>query len=237
MSRQSDPIYPEYAELRAEADRRASWCVDPADINFRIPDLVAARGYDWAYAVLGRPYGGPQSLYGSDIELLKLAGERDLDPSLPQHVVEARAAAEAHSIAGQEAAAARRRLLDEEWQAIVAALAARQNPVLVKVAHNYTSGRHCESGYVQGGDHIVFETRLLASAGRLRREPGQSACYQPSRARNVEVLVEVDDDRLPTCKSCIRTVARVVGLGAATMLGEPPAGARGYAANRRVRGW
>jgi hypothetical protein len=205
-----EPEYPEYGELRAAADRRAGPFVDPVDVHHRIPALVDRRGHDWVRAVLGRGYGGPAALYGSDMELLKLADERGLDPPLPAHIVAARAAARAREEEEERRRAELIRLRDAEWDALREAL-----PVRVDVYHNYTSHRHYD-GYVQGVDHIVVKEEL--HVGRLHRDKGRPLCWTPSRADDLVVFDDPGDHRRPECKACIRTACRLTGVEAPTLL-------------------
>lgn len=206
------PEYPEYGTLRADADRLAGPFVDPADVHHRIPALVDRRGHDWVLAVLGRGYGGPGSLYGSDMALLKLADERDLNPPLPAHILARRAEQRARQDEAEQARLARLKLLDEEWAALRAAL-----PVPVEVYHNYTSHRHYE-GYVQGKDHILVEAEL--HVGRLHRFKGEPLCFTPSNAHNLVYFDDPGDHRRPECRACIRTACRITRLEAPTLLSQ-----------------
>lgn len=83
-------------------------------------------------------------------------------------------------------------------------------PVPVTLAHNYTSVRHLEF-YIQGGEHIMLTAPL--NVGRLRRDQGEPLCWTPSRARGPAALPHWDDpvDRMPTCRTRIRTAYRITG--------------------------
>ncbi len=209
-----DPTYPEYAALRDAAEQRTGQFVDPVDVNRRIPELVRRRGHDWAFAVLGRPYHGVGSLYGPDMELLKLADELGLEPPLPADVVARRAAAREREEAESRAWLAMHERIATEWAALRAAL-----PVPVEVFHNYTSARHVD-GFSQGADHIILSKDLRV--GRLSRERGLPLCFVPSRAKDLQVFDDPGEHRRPTCKACIRTACRITRLDAPTMLNPRP---------------
>jgi hypothetical protein len=76
------------------------------------------------------------------------------------------------------------------------------------VWHNWTA-RHLD-GYEQGADHIVTMEPL--HVGRVTREARRPLCWTPSRAhelRHVQANGEEKEDRVPTCKACLRTAERI----------------------------
>jgi hypothetical protein len=199
------PTYPEYAVLRALADRRGGRFVDPLDVHSRIPNLINRRGYDWALAVLGREYRGVGSLYGSDTELLKIADERDLTPPLPQWVHDARAAAaERERRRAEQLAAARQRDVDA-WEAVL-----RQMRVEVDVYTNTTA--RVRLGNMEYLAHAVPSVRDAYSGVRkIRTHPvGRALCESENRARPLSLSHPPEPDGVPvTCVRCLAWAVKV----------------------------
>lgn len=210
---ETPPDYPEYAALRAAAQRSFT---DPR-WQALLNEAVQARGGDWCSAVLGREWGAGRDS-ATDVSMLLLAHEHDVVPPIPQFILDARAEREAREAVaraereGRERAEAERQAkIDAEWKALAEAL-----PVPVVVAHNYRSRRHYEN-YVQGVDHIVVLAEL--HHGRLSRRATQALCESPSNAHNLYFPnLDIERNRRPECKSCIRTACRITGLAALTLM-------------------
>lgn len=216
MNGDSEPSYREYEGLkqRAQAAMRAQGhTVNPADIP-RLERMIAERGDDWATAVIGRQYWGLRSVSTLEAKMLDLADREGLTPPLPADIAAFRAECRQREEEKEQAVKKRRAAKDSEWDAIFKAM-----PVTVAVAHNYESHRHCESGFVQGGDHIIVQEEL--KAGRLKREKYTSLCETPSYRHNLHFPFPEGDGgyRLPTCKKCIRTASKLTKQGAETLLG------------------
>jgi hypothetical protein len=113
------PTYPEYAELAEAARRGAPRFVDPANL-YPCAAAAARRGADWCTAVLGFPFPGVRRLTVVQDRLLVLADAADIDPPLPDWIVEARAEGARRQAALQEGRRARARADDAAWHAALA---------------------------------------------------------------------------------------------------------------------
>ncbi len=199
-----EPTYPEYADLRADADRLAGRFVDPVDVHSRIPNLVRRRGHEWALAVLGREYLGPGSLYGSDMKLLQLADERDLNPPLPDWVVEGRRRASEHE-AGREAR--RREALQRDvdaWNAVVAAVA------VDLVVYTNTTAR-VRLGRSEHLAHAVPTTDVYSGTRTVRtHRAGRALCETATRPKPLALSHRAEPAGTPvTCVRCMAWAPKV----------------------------
>lgn len=198
------------AKLRAQAGRVSDSFIDPR--AFR---AVRDAGFhaEWATAVLGRPYPGWNRVAPWEISLLALALKAEPDRPEPPAVQARREAQQRASDdysrrqAEQEAAAR------ATWHALRDRL-----PVPVTVGHNWTM---VHLGHYQvGRDHIVVQADL--HQGRLHRQAEQVLCEIPSHkkryasyngtSRNPLRGVDRGDDgqdRVPTCKACLRIAGQV----------------------------
>ena len=181
------PTYPEYAQLLADAQAahaKDGQFVDPRKVHQveRLP-----RDWDWMLRVLGHEYTRRSML---EVHLLLLAHERDLDPPLPQWVVDARAAAAA---AQAEKQAAAQRLEDAAravWDA-----ARKDCPVELRVLLNANAhvGRNL--------GHAVPDVECVS--GRQRRHlAGRALCETATRAKPLNL--EGGKGTAVTCVSCLK---------------------------------
>lgn len=108
------PSYPEYPDLLVQAERNARGPVDPCSIP-RKEDLIRRRGSDWCLAVLGKPCHGLAFISSVAAELLVLADAADIDPPLPQWVVDARAETARRKQARDDERAGRRKRDRDAW--------------------------------------------------------------------------------------------------------------------------
>lgn len=190
------------ADLRLAAMADASSFVDPRLLR-EAGQLIRLATDDWLSRVLGRPITVARWRFTSNIELAVMVRALKAD----RRYLEALDAAKwAEYRRGREEAeraiAAVVQAERDEWAALAASL-----PVPVEVWHNWTA-RHLD-GYEQGADHIVVMADLRA--GRLFRKARTSLCWTLSRdhqLRYVEPNVG-DERRLPDCKACLRTAARL----------------------------
>lgn len=180
--------------LRARARREAGPFVDP-DVQRRF----RVHNGEWATEVLGGPYGGPHALTWPELYLLHLAVQAEPTPPPPPRATAARLARELEEAPARRAAAEEAARQEEEWRDLVATLQAAG--VRVEVRHNYTSHRHLEF-YTQGGDHVYLLDPL--HVGRLHRDARVALCHTPSNAPNLEYLEPTQDNRLPSCRTCLR---------------------------------
>ncbi len=195
-----EPDYPEYAGLRALAEesvRRDGDFVDPVKLRMR---ESSRRDRDWAISVVG---DGRRGLV--ELHMLLLAEGQDINPPLPGWLAEARAAAAEKNRAEEQAWQDRLRALEDAWRAIYEKLG-----FAVGVAYNYSGPHHYET-YTSGAVHIL--TWVDLNRGRLVRPVGAPLCWTPSRAGHLEFADRGDpaDRRVPTCKACIRSAAKLAG--------------------------
>ena len=168
--------YPEYAELREEAERTCPRFVDPRGL-LKDEEMRRRRGYDWCTAVLGRAYS-PRAITTVDAHMLKIADERNLDPPLPQSILDARAEAQR-----REQKRTEQRQAYKERDVAAWADALEQCDVPVHVRPN-TRGRRTP-GHADGFNdgplrHAVPD--VDAMSGRSRRHPvGRALCETEPR--------------------------------------------------------
>lgn len=199
-----DPTYPEYVDLRAEADKRHRPTVDPFDVHSRIPNLIHRRGHEWALAVLGREYFGVGSLYGSDMELLKLADERDLDPPLPQWVIDARQRDADHRAELEERRRAARQRDVEAWAAVAA------NVTVDLAVHTNTKAR-VRRGEMHYLAHAVPTADAYSGTRRIRtHRAGRALCETENRPKPLSLDDRAEPAGTPvTCVRCLDWASKV----------------------------
>jgi hypothetical protein len=198
------PTYPEYAQLHADAQAETGQFVDPVKVRAW---QALPRGRDWKMAVLGHDLAVSQV----EMHMLLLAHARNLDPPLPQWLVDQRAARAATAAAEAAAYEAREAGLWAEWKALADKL-----PVPVALAYNYSGPNHLEM-WCQGAVHVLVREPL--SVGRLSRPVGYALCSVPSN-QGSQLFAHQDEphDRRPTCKTCIRIACRLTRLEAPLLL-------------------
>ncbi|MBO2461624.1 hypothetical protein [Actinomadura violacea] len=201
-----------HLERLREQARRDGRFIDPDALR-----KVRTTGFhtEWATAILGRSYPGLRELQDWEIELLALALDAEPDRPVPATALERRATADRarqeRERAAAEADAARR----EVWHELQDRL-----PVPVIVGHNWTLVH--DHTYQSGGDHIVVAAELRV--GRLYRPARNALCEPQGSAASRRVSprngtsrdplrgLERDDDgqdRVPTCKTCLKTAHRI----------------------------
>jgi hypothetical protein len=190
------------AMIRLECAAARSPFIDPALLR-EAQELMHLAPADWLNRVAGRDVRS--WTYLSNIELAVALRAIKADRA---HLA-ARAAAQRaewdrqarERLEVERAAAQAER---DQWQALRARL-----PVPVTVGHNWTA-RHLDP-YVQGADHIVVQADL--TVGRFRRDARSPLCWTPSRSHELRHVELSDDgeDRIPTCKACLRHAERLAG--------------------------
>lgn len=204
------PTYPEYEELLAAAE--AAYRADGGFVNpAKIRDYDSLdRSHDWFVAVLGHG-GNLSSCTTVEMHLALIADQRGINPPLPAWLTEQRAAQKAEQDAKDAAYRERQRLLNTEWDALKSAL-----PVNVVAAYNYSGPRH-EEYYQSGANHILLRADL--TVGRLVRRAGDALCTTPSSARHQIFVDPGEEGGWPSCKTCLRTAARLANVQTPTLLG------------------
>ncbi len=206
-----EPTYPEYAEIRAEAERRKGPFVDPFDVHSRIPNLIGRRGHEWALSVLGREYWGPQSLYPVDLQLLKIADERDLNPPLPQWVVDARAAAKVREKERADRLAAFRQRDRDAWQALL--------PGVVVDLDVYTNTtQRVRNGFADYLAHAVPKQDAYSGVRTVRtHRAGRALCETETRPKPLSLHYSPEPAGTPvTCRRCLDWSVKVRNTREAT---------------------
>lgn len=177
--------------LRAQAAQAIRY-IDEAQLR-RVRTFTAGRT-EWAAAILGRPFTLRGLRNNAEIVLLDLAAEREPHPPTRPRPKPAPVPIPPDP-------------RDPGWQQLRAAL-----PVPLWVAYNYSGPRHFEL-YHSGADHIVLDEPLIHRT--LRRSAGDALCESPSRAAHLQFepsARNLDVDRIPTCKRCLRTAYWITGL-------------------------
>ncbi len=195
------PTYPEYEQLRAAAAAAAQRPVSPASIPVKRA-LITRRGFDWCLAVVGRPCHGLGSISCVDAELLVLADAADIDPPLPQWVVDERAAA---ARVADERAAERKARDDADqaaWDATRAGLT-----VEVQVLRNgHARPRH---GYAHHLGHVVPKVDAESGPDRRprRHRAGRALCESERRARPLDL--SGGEGGAATCVACLAYTPKI----------------------------
>lgn len=206
IRRHPQPAYPEYAGLRAQAERTCPRFVDPAS-PARTAALIARRGVDWCTAVLGYPFPGHGRGGISVLEahLLDLADQRDLDPALPDPVLRWRAEDAVRRDARQRQIASAAAADVEAWRR-----ASENCPVPLHVRAN-VRGRRTDSPYLSEPLRHAVPTidAHSGSTTRPRLHPaGRALCERADRARRLR-LQEDPTDQPATCVRCLAYAPKI----------------------------
>lgn len=206
------PDYPEYQALLAAARTASRGFVNPAQV--RRPEHIAnRRGGDWATAVIGRPYLGLRHITSVEAALIVAADAADIDPPLPQWLIEERAAtAEHRQLLAERRAAARHR--DEQ------AWAGARGGCLVDLEVRPNLTARPRSGQMQNLGHAV-PLALALSGTRRQHPPGRALCETAGR-RPMRLGEPTGDPA--TCVRCLDWTTKIRPAAAT----EP--GGRGVAA-------
>lgn len=203
------PTYPEYEQLLAQAKRNASGPVD-ANTFPKKQRIMWERGDDWCLAVLGKPCHGLGRISCVDAELLVLADAANINPPLPQWVVDARAETARRKKVREDQRAALRQRDQAAWDA-----AREQCPVELEVRLNPTS--RVRDGEWHNLGHAV---PLVDALSRRRLHPkGRALCESLTRARPLR-LGEPTSAAPATCVRCLAYVSQIRPA-------EPPAAPSG----------
>lgn len=190
--RRPAPTYPEYEQLHADATAAAAAdgrFVDPAKLRH---SQALRRGWEWRVRVLG--HDRPPTL--TELHMLLLADQRDLDPDAPQWLVDVRAQAEAAD-AEKKAARARRDQQDHDvWEKARAGC-----PVELEVRRNGTA--RVRGGYMHNLGHAVPPVDVVSGERKLRRHPaGRALCETEQRAKPLDLSGGTGGPA--TCVNCLK---------------------------------
>lgn len=189
------PVYPEYPALLAAA-RSGPRFVDSSRL-WEPQHIADRRGWDWATAVLGRPFTGLRYISHVEARLIKLADEADIDPPLPGWLIAERAETAARDRALEEQRAAARAQDVQAWADARAAC-----PVELEVRQNTTA--HVRRG---GRENLGHAVPLVDAVSGLRKhQAGRALCE--TAARRLMQLGEPVDEPV-TCVRCLDWCAKV----------------------------
>lgn len=192
------PAYPEYEQLHVDATASAR-----ADGNFVDPvkfrrEQSLPRDRDWRIAVLGHDRA-PNVV---EMHLLLLAHDRDLDPPLPQWLVDARAESDARRAQLDAQRKAAGEADQAAWDTARAGCA-----VEVEVLRN--GHARVRGGQLHHLGHVV--PRVDAVSGDVRRprrhRAGRALCETERRAKPLDL--SGGEGGPATCVSCLNYVPKI----------------------------
>lgn len=194
-----DPTYPEYRELRADAEAAAAadgGMVDPVKLHRR---RELRRSWEWQVAVLGHDHL-VETL--TEMHMILLAAKRNLNPPLPQWLLAARAES-----ATRDAERAERRKAHEERDQTASDAAVEACAVGVTVQRNGTA--RVRGGYVHHLGHLVPDVDVLSGPDRRprRHRAGRGLCETEGRAKPLDL--SGGEGGPATCVSCLAWSAKV----------------------------
>lgn len=189
------PTYPGYAQLVADAEvavRADHHFVDPVKMR---ASRSLPRPWDWRLAVLG--HGGSTTLV--EMHMLLLAHKRDLDPPLPQWLLDARADARRYEDEQAAKLKARADADQARWDEVRAGC-----QVEVQVLRNgHARARY---GYGHHLGHVV--PAVEAVSGRSRRHrAGRALCETQQRSRPLDL--SGGEGGPATCTSCLSYTPKI----------------------------
>jgi hypothetical protein len=194
------PTYPQYDDLLAEARRIAPRFVDPANAYPERP-IVDRRGDDWCTAVLGRPFDITNRITVTEQYLLIAADRADIDPPLPDWIVEGRAESERRRAELEQRKQEQR---DREAKAWADALA--QTTATFEV---HAGSRARARGNVSEPlRHAVPTADVQSGTRKPRIHPaGRAVCETPGRSNPLQLAYQVDAPA--TCVRCLAWIPQV----------------------------
>lgn len=198
------PTYPEYEALAAEAHRTCGRFVNPANL-YPEAGAVRRRGADWATAVLGRPHDLMVTRITLFEQYLLIAADRaDVNPPLPQWIVDARAETAARNEAVAAGRAALRQRDIDTWTA------AREHTTVELNVHTNPTAR-ARGGQNHHLAHAVPVADVYSGTGSVRTHRADRAlCETPGRATPLHLNTEPEPEDTPvTCRRCLHWMPNV----------------------------
>ncbi|MFN1193342.1 hypothetical protein ACK03K_34325 [[Kitasatospora] papulosa] len=187
-----EPEYPEYDQVRTEAERRSRGPLDPGALP--VMEAVARRrGDDWCTGVIGRTFGGVAYVPCADAFMLLVADEMGLEPPVPQRIAESRRLFDEQRAQERARREERKEHERRRWE-----LALSTCTVSVTVRANLNRGGS------RALDHAVPDVPVRSSRGM--HEAGRALC---ERKRNPRQLGEPIPDGVATCQNCVTYVAEI----------------------------
>lgn len=197
------PVYPQYPAVVALARKLTPPFVDPANLYPERP-VAERRGGDWCTAVLGRPVDLATTLTIHEQYLLIAADQLEVDPPLPEWIVE-----------GRRLSAERQRQRDEARQAMIQRDRDRWTQALATAAVEVDVhlGSRARAWTTDGGSigHVVPRADVVSGKRRLRTHPaGRALCETPGRARPLAIGDTPEPVTTPaTCVNCLKWLPQV----------------------------
>lgn len=194
--------YDGYDELRREARRRTAGPVNPADLAV-YADIMRARGTDWCRSVLGRDIPpnplGRGGLPTLDVEMLRVAHERNLDPPKPPWLVRWQQEPDENQRRSDEARETAHRQDAGRWAAALATCGVPADQLEVRPNARSRQVRH---GVRQELLHVVPLVDVRSQ--RRRHQAGRELCA----VRRARVLGE-PAGQPATCVACVKYTAEI----------------------------
>lgn len=184
--------YPEYDQVRIEAERRSRGPLDPQKLQ-EMEEVASRRGRDWCTAVIGRNFGGIAYTPCADAFMLLVADERDLEPPVPKRIAAARQEFEEQRAQDRARRAGQREQERQRWE-----LALATCPVEVAVRANLNRAGS------RGLLHAT--TKVPVRSDRGVHPAGRALCEHKRSPRR---LGEPIPDGVATCRSCVTYVAKI----------------------------
>ncbi|MGW3627798.1 hypothetical protein [Streptomyces sp. NPDC000880] len=195
-TRAAEAEYPEYDQVRTEAERQSRGPLDPRKLN-EMEAVAHRRGNDWCTAVIGRTFAGIAYIPSTDAFMLLIADEMGLEPPLPERIVEARRTFDAQRAEDRQRRADAREQECKRWE-----LATASCPVKVTVHSNLKRGQMRELRHA-----VPVEDAL---SGQNRRHPaGRALCEMPDRPHPRELGEALEEGTAATCRSCVKYVGLI----------------------------
>jgi hypothetical protein len=195
--------YGEYDEVRAEAYRRTSGPINPAALD-EYRTVVAAHDTDWCRSVLGHDV--PASILGRgglpwlEVEMLRVAHERGLQPPMPPWLVQWKAKSAAARTQLDEARGQARQRDADAWAAALATCGVPAGQLEVRP--------NLHSRQVRGGRREMLRHVMPLIAVRSKRRVHQAGRALCEARRAPRVLGERTDEPA-TCASCLKYTAEI----------------------------
>jgi hypothetical protein len=191
-ARPPEPEYPEYEQVRAEAERRSRGPIDPQKLR-EMEEVAARRRSDWCTAVIGRTFAGIAYIPYVDAFMLLVADEMNLEPPVPQRIAESRRLFDEQRAQDQARRDEQREQERQRWE-----LALASCPVKVDVRANLNRG--------SSRSLLHATTDVPVRSDRGVHPAGRALC---EHKRNPRRLGEPIADGVATCRSCVTYVAKI----------------------------
>lgn len=197
------PTYPEYDAVVELAYKLKPQFINPANL-YPETEVVYRHGYDWCTAVLGRPYHFGVRITVHEQYLLIAADQLDINPPLPDWIVEGRRAAEERQAELDRRREAARQRDRDAWAAALAA-------ATVDLNVHYGSRPRVRGYLHETLGHAVPPADVYSGTRKVRVHPrGRALCETPTRAKPLAISDQPAPDGQPaTCVNCLEWTPKV----------------------------